>query len=193
MYFDVGSNLVLGYVLGGGIDTFPGGVDMIGFNASSEAIVELDIVGDTLNGYVWRAGPRPANPQVTASGGGLFAAGKAGLIFKEDEEGTKGVFRYATAQDTPIVETFGPGDFNADGKVNAADYVVWRDGFVPFDPLMPNLRSIYTMDDYDIWRAHFGTGAGAGTTVGAVPEPTGLLLVLVAIGASVSLSGCRRR
>jgi hypothetical protein len=192
MYFDVGSNLVLQVVLGGGI-TDLAGVDMIGFNASSEAVIELDIVGDTLNGYVWRTGPRPANPQVTSSGGGFLAAGKAGLVFKEDEEGTKGVFRYAMAQSTPIVETFGPGDFNADGKVNAADYVVWRDGFVPFDPLMPNLRSIYTMADYDIWRANFGVGAGSGSAVGAVPEPNGLLLALVAIGASVSLCGSRRR
>jgi hypothetical protein len=184
MYFDVGGNLNLQVTLGGNTTTLPDGdVDIIGFNASSEAIVEMDIIGDTLNGYVWRTGPRPANPQVTASGGGALASGKAGLVFKEDEEGTKGVFRYAIAQDTPIVETFGPGDFNADGKVDGADYVVWRDGFVPFDPLNPKLRSIYTMADYDIWRANFGAGAAAGSAVGGVPEPTGLLLAAVGLGA----------
>jgi hypothetical protein len=192
MYFDVGGNLNLQVTLGGSTSNLPDGdVDIIGFNASSEAIVEMDIIGDTLNGYVWRTGPRPANPQVTASGGGALASGKAGLVFKEDDEGTKGVFRYATAQDTPIVETFGPGDFNGDGKVDAADYVVWRAGFVPFDPLMPKLRSIYTMDDYNIWRANFGAGAGFGSAVGAVPEPTALLSAAVGLGACLITAGRR--
>jgi hypothetical protein len=206
MYFDVGGNLVLQVTLGGGTSTLDdpdpvnhtvvADADIIGFNASSEAIVEMDIVGDTLTGYVWRTGPRPANPQVTASGGGYLASGKAGLVFKEDDEGTKGVFRYGVAQDTPIVETFSPGDFNADGKVDAADYVTWRAGFVPFDPLNDRKRSIYTMDDYDIWRANFGTGAvvgsGSGIEASAVPEPTGLVLVLASIGAC-ALGGRRRQ
>ena len=36
-----------------------------------------------------------------------------------------------------------PGDFNNDGTVDAADYVVWRKG----------LGTIYTQDDYNVWRA----------------------------------------
>ena len=38
------------------------------------------------------------------------------------------------------------GDFNNDGSVDAADYVVWRNG----------LGTIYTQSDYDTWRANFG-------------------------------------
>lgn len=57
------------------------------------------------------------------------------------------------------------GDFNADGVVDARDYTVWRDG----------LGSVYTEEDYDDWRAHFGFVAedGAGSWAGsiAVPEP----------------------
>ncbi len=199
MYFDVddgddvGGGLVLQVVLGGGITSLAG-VELIDFDASQETVMELDIIGDTLNGYVWQTGPRPANPQVTTtvSGGNLLASGNSGLIFKEDEEGTKGVFRYAMAQDTPIVETFGAGDFNADGKVDAADYVTWRNGYVPFDPMQPNLRSIYTLADYDIWKAKFGTGAGVGSAIGAIPEPSSLVLVLAAISASVLSIGRRR-
>ena len=37
-----------------------------------------------------------------------------------------------------------PGDFNSDGVVDAADYVVWRKG----------LGSVYMEADYDIWRAN---------------------------------------
>jgi hypothetical protein len=67
------------------------------------------------------------------------------------------------------------GDFNGDGKVDAADYVVWRntDG---------------SPAGYDAWRSHFGIGSGAGTAssdAGAVPEPVSMVLLaagLVGIG-----------
>lgn len=58
-----------------------------------------------------------------------------------------------------------PGDYNSDGVVNAADYVVWRKG----------LGTVYTQADYDTWRAHFGQATGsasnAGTSDISVPEP----------------------
>ena len=57
-----------------------------------------------------------------------------------------------------------PGDFNHDGTVDAADYVVWR----------KNLASHRHKSDYNIWRTHFGepTGSGSGASANAtVPEP----------------------
>ena len=39
------------------------------------------------------------------------------------------------------------GDYNQNGTVDAADYVVWRNG----------LGTTYTQDHYDIWRANFGS------------------------------------
>lgn len=69
------------------------------------------------------------------------------------------------------------GDFNGDGTINAADYVVWRKG----------LGTTYTQNDYNIWRAHFGqtTGIGSSTSANAaVPEPRTLVLILVGIAAS---------
>ena len=41
------------------------------------------------------------------------------------------------------------GDFNGDGKVDAADYVVWR----------KNPGGIYTQNDRTTWRANFGQTA----------------------------------
>ena len=73
----------------------------------------------------------------------------------------------------------GPGDFNADGSVNAADYVVWRNG----------LGSSYTQSDYDLWRSRFGQSFGSGSAVGSlvdvlVPEPgTGMLVLVGVFGA----------
>lgn len=71
------------------------------------------------------------------------------------------------------------GDFNHDGVVDAADYVVWREG----------LGTSYTPADYDIWRANFGqtSAGGAGVSgVAAVPEPaTWLPLLSFVIGKCV--------
>ena len=67
------------------------------------------------------------------------------------------------------------GDYNNDGVVDAADYIVWRQG----------MGVTYMPSDFDIWRAHFGQTAdsGAGTTVNAaVPEPTTLVLLILAAG-----------
>ncbi len=70
-----------------------------------------------------------------------------------------------------------PGDFNADGTVDSADYVVWRH----------DLGTIYTQGDYDLWRSHFGQVAGSGSSLAAntsIPEPATLVYVLIALAAS---------
>jgi hypothetical protein len=79
-----------------------------------------------------------------------------------------------------------PGDFNADGRVDAADYVVWRKGVA---------TGAYTQDDFNTWRANFGaTTAGAAAvapfpTQSTVPEPSGLLLTVLVL----PVYGWRRR
>jgi hypothetical protein len=78
-----------------------------------------------------------------------------------------------------------PGDFNNDGKVDAADYVVWRSGGSP----TPNSPA-----DYNTWRAHFGAhspGSGSSLAGGAaVPEPGCLALAMIGM---LAVGGCRRR
>jgi hypothetical protein len=64
------------------------------------------------------------------------------------------------------------GDYNEDGTVDAADYTVWRDGGSPDD----------SITGYNLWKANFGS-SGSGSTA-AVPEPSGLLLVVIACIAS---------
>jgi hypothetical protein len=65
-----------------------------------------------------------------------------------------------------------PGDYNDDGTVDSADYVVWRNG----GPLLNETKTIgsVTSEDYDEWRANFGdiggAGSGSGQLIGAVPE-----------------------
>jgi hypothetical protein len=76
-----------------------------------------------------------------------------------------------------------PGDYNSDGIVNAADYIVWRNN-LGADVVLPNQRSdastpgTVDQEDYDYWVAQFaGGGGGSGTSV---PEPTSGALLLVA-------------
>ncbi|MFO0788600.1 MAG: DNRLRE domain-containing protein [Pirellulales bacterium] len=70
-----------------------------------------------------------------------------------------------------------PGDYNGNGTVDAADYVLWRNG----GPLANEGDNPGTVDagDYNFWRAHYGQTA-SGSSVGpqAVPEPASIALVL---------------
>jgi hypothetical protein len=75
------------------------------------------------------------------------------------------------------------GDYNHDGKVNAADYAIWRNGGSP----TPNSAA-----DYNTWRANFGnhTGSGSGLGTQSVPEPS---VMMLAIAAFLSLGSAFRR
>ena len=68
-----------------------------------------------------------------------------------------------------------PGDFNEDGKVDTADYVVWR-------------KTGGSQDGYDDWRENYGrtsgSGSGSSLNAGAVPEPSAIALVILGISAA---------
>ena len=75
---------------------------------------------------------------------------------------SKGVTNYVVGNSNGL-----PGDFNQDGRVDSADYTLWRNGGGD-------------QDDYLLWKTNFGrTLAGGGAT--AVPEAGSLALVLLAV------------
>ena len=84
------------------------------------------------------------------------------------------------------------GDYNNNGVVDAADYVLWRNG----GPLQNEVNTPGTVDptDYDAWKARFGNTSGAGSLIGssAVPEPTSLLLVVLSAGCYCCLPTRKR-
>lgn len=91
-----------------------------------------------------------------------------------------------------------PGDYNANGIVDGADYVVWRKNqglLTGGTPSKGDGNGDGAVDnaDYQFWRARFGntSGAGSGLNSGAVPEPASVLLI--GLGLAALLSGTRRR
>lgn len=78
------------------------------------------------------------------------------------------------------------GDYNFNGVVDAADYVVWRNTLGQVGPALAadgNNNQAVDLADYGIWRSHFGQTAGSGAALpsaeplsAAVPEPSALLL-----------------
>jgi len=76
------------------------------------------------------------------------------------------------------------GDFNQDGSVDAADYVVWRKNLDSATSL-PNDESpgFVSAEDYGVWRANFGRTLAGASALGSVPEPaSGIMALWGAIG-----------
>jgi T5SS/PEP-CTERM-associated repeat protein len=78
-----------------------------------------------------------------------------------------------------------PGDYNNNGAVDAADYVLWRKG----GPLANEVDNPGTVNaaDHTAWRARFGN-SGSGTAPGAtdsggaaVPEPATVAVILIGV------------
>lgn len=102
-----------------------------------------------------------------------------------------GVFDFAISNvdytgGTEYVAPAVPGDYNGNGLVDGADYVVWRKG----GPLQNEVDTPGTVNaaDYTEWRSRFGntSGSGSGLGGGAVPEPTAAALAMLAGLATVA-------
>jgi hypothetical protein len=81
-----------------------------------------------------------------------------------------------------------PGDYNNNGTVDTADYVLWRNG----GPLQNEVDTpgVVNDADYTAWRARFGNVSGSGSSLeAAVPEPAAWISALL---AAMALYGGRR-
>lgn len=91
------------------------------------------------------------------------------------------------------------GDYNKDGAVDAADYVMWRDTLGSTAHLAADGDRNNRIDhgDYGVWRAHFGETAATAAVLApdssnaAVPEPATLLLGMLAGLIVLTLRRCR--
>lgn len=100
--------------------------------------------------------------------------------FNQTDSGLYGDSNFVASYDLPAGVA---GDYNGNGVVDAADYVLWRNG----GPLQNEVATVGSVspEDYAAWRARFGntSGSGAGSGLGAgtaVPEPATWLLMTIA-------------
>jgi YD repeat-containing protein len=72
-----------------------------------------------------------------------------------------------------------PGDYNNNGIVDSADYVLWRKG----GPLQNEVDAPGTVNqaDYTAWKARFGSTATSGFA-SSIPEPSALALAMLFLG-----------
>jgi hypothetical protein len=123
--------------------------------------------------------PEPAGPPASV----FFTSFHSSAVANEmgDPTGEHAFYFDNLKIDRPSGEVL--GDYNDNGTVDAADYVVWRDTLNQMGMNLPadgNDNDMIDAGDYTVWRANFGKAAGAAAANGSVPEPTALVLGLLA-------------
>ncbi len=96
-----------------------------------------------------------------------------GLIDQQDVDTLLAVYEYRSR-----------GDFDADGRVDLSDFTVWRDHTGTLGGIADaNGNGITNAADLVAWRSNYGMTLG-GALAQTVPEPTGLVLALLAGAAT---------
>jgi len=91
-----------------------------------------------------------------------------------------------------LLSVVATGDYNGNGVVDAADYIVWRKSLNQQGAGLAadsNGDGVVNTADYNFWRSRVGNVIGSGSGLGtstAIPEPTSAALLLVA-GALVAI------
>jgi len=148
-----------------------------------------------MDGQWHTLGPGPQSPasnSYNAAGNGFYMWAKADswLYAKWNLPFTVNR-RWSALRLTQITPLPGPppeGDYNKNGTVDAADYVLWAIGDPAADGVDDEIVDEY---DYYYWQERFGNtnqnGAASGSpSMGAVPEPTTLLLLALAGAACIA-------
>jgi hypothetical protein len=164
------------------------------FNANARNNLSLSIFGPDGTTLIANANSTPAGSAESIANVLLPAAG---TYFARVTGANDTVQLYQLALTATSVL---PGDYNKNGVVDAADYVVWRNtegqSVTTGTGADGNFDGQVNADDYAVWQAHFGetltsgTGANLASTGGAVPEPTVFGLVAASLG--FVLPDCRR-
>jgi hypothetical protein len=145
--------------------------------------------------------------------GMLFTAPTAGTTFQGDlaellvykvglgETEIGSVFQYlGTKYGVLGAPAAVPGDFNLNGAVDAADYVLWRKNLGTSFDLNGNgdetggSAGVVDDADYALWRSAFGNPPGSGATLETtnVPEPATAALIATILGAALAVTRNRR-
>jgi hypothetical protein len=169
-----------------GFDTLPGGVTPDFILPSGNF---FNPAGDTMTLFAGSAIDTRTFTSVPTDGvmSRVYPSNTLATNSPRNFAGTSGSVNLAPPAPSPT------GDYNGNGTVDAADYVVWRDTFsqpvTAGEGADGNANGTIDPGDYEFWQARFGNTVPSPARAAAVPEPAPLLLAL----ASLPLfAGCRR-
>ena len=180
-----------------------GGATGLSGSLSSTGTLAIDIGGAATNSFdswsVSGAATLAGILSVDAVGGFVPAPGQSFTILTAASVSAAsltlggpdaGLFTLVKNPTSLVLQSIGgasvAGDYNSNGVVDAADYVVWRNtngqNVTPGTGADGNGDGAVNASDYTFFRARFGntSGSGVGSGAGAVPEPTTAVLVLMA-------------
>jgi hypothetical protein len=151
------------------------------------------------------------NPVPLSPDGGHWANGTASVVYggstsqevAMDPDLQNGTRKRFTELDAAAMKDIGwevislpglNGDYNNNGVLDAADYVVWRNRLNQ-SVVIPNdsTPGTVTAADYTVWRAGFGKGQGAGSNVALAPTPEPASAVLALLGAAACFTVRREK
>jgi hypothetical protein len=131
-----------------------------------------------------------------------FGAGNDANVFTSLPLTASGLGNIATATTiTTIVRTnfvVPSADYNKNGIVDAADYIIWRkqDGtsVPPYTGADGTGDGMVNQADYTFWRSRFGMpfGAGSGADLSTTPVPEPTSVIFIAIAAILIVAGALR-
>jgi hypothetical protein len=158
--------------------------------------------GDSLGNAAWDIAARMTSGTFPAGVTPAFLSSNDGDVFiTVGNSTTWGNEAQATGVNTSVRTNFAlNADFNHNGVVDAADYVLWRKTkntsvTTPGSGADGNGDGFINQLDYNLWRSRFGnpfgSGAGGDLSTGSVPEP--MSGMLGAIGALLFVIGSRRQ
>jgi 3-keto-disaccharide hydrolase/Dockerin type I domain len=187
------------YFEGGSPNRAAGWLDDLSDNAAARAAFVLGqwnhfrIVSQGRRIKTWINGV-PAADYVDSSINAFLPSGVIGLQVHSNSSPTPLEVRWRNL----LIREGPPGDYNADGVVDAADYVVWRQTLnqtvsLPGEGADGDLNGVVGATDYPIWASNFGRSLNPGGHAfgqSAGPEPGGLCLATLA-GLALACA-CRR-
>jgi autotransporter-associated beta strand protein len=92
-----------------------------------------------------------------------------------------------------VTSQFLPGDFDADGDVDAADLTAWQGDFGATAGSDSDIDFDSDGADFLAWQRNLGTDLSPATAAsGAVPEPACMTLVVIGLIAFATRSRCRK-
>jgi hypothetical protein len=184
--FDVAANGVLSFGISGSFVSINSDLRP----TQEDVILQLDVVGDSITAWAWRAGEaKPTTPVFTRINDQL-TAGFPGVYYGLSPSGTA-IFRHVHVSDAPILDA----DFDGNGQVDGNDFVAWQRGLGSTGAAATlaggdaNGDNVVDAADLALWKSNFGSGG-----LSAVPEPTSVALSATggAVLAFAILLGRRR-